>query len=83
MTFNYEINMRAKNVNCYVRDSVILYALISLVSMYLSIEQNSSCWHALLGKYIFSYFIKMYITSLLDSDFFKGAILVYCIHKHT
>ena len=83
VTFNYEINTRAKNVNCYLRDSMILSVLISLVSMYLSIAQNSSCWHALLGKYIFSYFIKMYIISWLDSYFFKGVILVYCIHKHT
>lgn len=74
--------MRAKNVNCYNRDSVILAVLVSLAGRYLSIE-NSSYWYALLGKCIFSYLIKIYIISWIGSDFFKGVILIYCIHKHS
>lgn len=50
VTFNYKNNTRAKNVDCYLRDSMILAVLISLVSMYFSIEHNNSYLHALLGK---------------------------------
>lgn len=46
------------------------------------IESSSYCY-VLLGKCIFSYLIKMYIISWIGSDFFKGVILIYCMHKHS
>lgn len=59
---------------------MILAVLLSLVNMYLSIEKNSFYWYALLSKYIFSYYIKIYSIGWLGRDFFKGVILVSCIN---
>lgn len=60
----------------------MILALVSLAGRCLSIESSSYCY-ALLGKCIFSYLIKMYIISWIGSDFFKGVILIYCMHKHS
>lgn len=62
---------------------MILAVLVSLVSMYLATEQNSSYSYVLPGKHILSYFIKIDIISPLNSDFFKEIILVYAVYKHT